>query len=197
MTSEWLADLEREASQRIDTWRRARGGESGGYVASDLAELAPILRSLAEQGSGPGERFLEWGSGAGTVAILAAELGFDVWGIEHEPELVTLAEELAADFESDARFVVGTLVPAGCTAPRIPPFASPEEGETDAYAELGSSLAEFDVVYAYPWPGEADCLRGIFRESARDGAWLILAEEGYGWRGWEKREEELLPRDLH
>ena len=197
MMNEWLADLDREAAQRIETWRRTRGGESGGYVASDLAELAPVFRGLAERGSAPGERFLEWGSGAGTVSILAVELGFEVWGIECEPELVALAEELAEDFESEARFVAGTLVPAGCKVPRIPPFTSPEEGETDAYLEMGSAITEFDVVYAYPWPGEAECLRAICRECAREGAWLILAEEGYGWRGYEKREEELLPRDLH
>jgi hypothetical protein len=43
-----------------------------------------------------------------------------------------------------------------------------------AYAELRFELADFDWVYAYPWPGEAEVLRDVMKQRGAPGAQLLL-----------------------
>ena len=57
--------------------------------------------------------FVELGSGAGVVTILADLLGFDAYGIELDPWLVDAAARLAASVGSGAEFVAGSFVPPG------------------------------------------------------------------------------------
>ncbi|MEL6715864.1 MAG: class I SAM-dependent methyltransferase [Planctomycetota bacterium] len=102
--------------------------------------------------------FLELGAATGVITILADLLGYDAWGIEIEPDLVQTAEGLAREVGSGANFVEGSFVPMPYRDEvelLDAEILTPTEGD-DAYAEMGRTLADFDLVYAYPWPGEED-----------------------------------------
>ena len=43
----------------------------------------------------------------------------------------------------------------------------------DGHAELGCSVADFDVIYAYPWPGEEDWIESLFCRWSALGALLV------------------------
>lgn len=125
-------------------------------------------------------RFLEMGSATGVITIMADLLGFEACGIEIAPELVREARGLAARYGSDARFATGSFLPAGYrwmsktgdTRMGTVGIAEP------AYAELRYELADFDWVYAYPWPGESEVLRDVMQRFGGPSARLLL--HGYG-----------------
>lgn len=133
-----------------------------------LNELLPLRRS--------GRRFLEMGSATGVIAIMADLLGFEAYGIEIDPRLVAVARSLAERHESAARFAAGSFVPSGYV------WKSSTGDERlgtiglgqPAYAELGRELSDFDVVFAYPWDGEAPVLRDIMRRRGSPSATLLL-----------------------
>lgn len=64
--------------------------ECGSYAA-DL----PLWEELAEQAGGP---VLELGCGTGRVALHLARRGHEVVGLDHDPELLAVLEDRAADF---------------------------------------------------------------------------------------------------
>lgn len=120
--------------------------------------------------------FLELGSATGVVTILADLLGFDAYGIEIEPRLVDVAEALAEEVESRATFAQGTFVPTEYkdeVSLLESDYLTPTEG-ADAYEELGLDLGDFDLVYAYPWPGEEDWLIEMVRRCAGPSTRLML-----------------------
>lgn len=142
------------------------------FVPADYDTVLADLLSIR----GRGGRFLELGSATGVIAIMADLLGFEAYGIEIAPELVAEARGLAQRFESGARFATGSYLPTGYR------FES-ATGDTrmgtvgisePAYAELRYELADFDWVYAYPWPGETEVLRDVMRRCAAPGAQLLL-----------------------
>ena len=131
-----------------------------------------------------GRRFLEWGSGIGVVACLAAELGFDAIGIEIEPALVEIAESLAADHEVDVEFACGSYVPNGAE-----PFVDIAGEVTwlrtdrpDSYADLDLEPEDFDLIYAYPWPGEEQVIFDLFENCAAVGSLLLTYHSQDGLR---------------
>ena len=79
------------------------------FVPADYDVVRTELLSLRA----PGRRFLEWGSATGIITIMADMMGFDAYGIEIDAGLVATARELASRHQSAARFVVGSLLPAG------------------------------------------------------------------------------------
>lgn len=120
--------------------------------------------------------FLEWGSATGIIAITADLLGFDACGIEIDAALVDVARDLAARHGSKARFAAGSLLPAGYTwrSPSGDPrLGTIEEGEP-GYAELGMDLADFDLVYGYPWSGEDGMMLDVMQSRGADGSRLLL-----------------------
>ncbi len=147
-------------------------GQWHSFVPADYDTVLADLLGIRERGG----RFLELGSATGVIAIMADLLGFEACGIEIAPELVREARGLARRFGSQARFATGSYLPNGYR------FESPE-GDTrmgslgisePAYAELRYELADFDWVYAYPWPGETEVLRDVMRRCAAPGAQLLL-----------------------
>ena len=50
-------------------------------------------------------------------------------------------------------------------------YVNTEEG--DVYEEIGRDLNEFDLFFAYPWPGEHGVFEAVFAECAADGALLL------------------------
>ena len=132
----------------------------------------------------PGLRFLEWGSATGVIAILADLVGFEAYGIELDPQLVDMSRALAARHGSRARFAAGSLFPDGYHY--LPPDGDTRTGTlgdgVSAYDELGLKLADFDVVYGYPWDGEDPVMHDVMRHEGAPGARLLLQSGAHGLR---------------
>src|SRR5262249_13256252 len=144
----------RAADRRIERFQRER--HIPGFVPSNFARAYWALRALSPAGAARRNLFCEWGSGFGVVACLAAMLDFDAYGIEIEGELVDAARLLAADFRLPVEFVCGSFIPSGSAAgfQGGDGFAwlTTSGGHTEE--ELGLGLADFDVIFAYPWPAD-------------------------------------------
>lgn len=154
--------------------------ESSGFVPSDPASVYCALRSILVSRSFRGISFCEWGSGYGTATCLAAILGFEAFGIEMEPQLVEASRKLADRFQLPAVFAQGSFVPAngkplsdeayrdnGGRYPWLQNLAG------NAYQRLGREPDSFDVVFAYPWPGEEYFVSELFHSSVSAGALLL------------------------
>jgi hypothetical protein len=171
-----------EAERRIERFQR--DCRVPAFVPSDFAGAYAVLRALAEAGAAPGSLFCEWGSGFGVVAGLAALLDFDAHGIEIEPELVDEARRLAADFSLPVEFVSGSFIPAGKGAglPKEGRFAWLTTRTGGAEEEWGLGPADFDVIFAFPWPDEEDVISTLFHRHAAAGAVLVTYHEAQDFR---------------
>jgi hypothetical protein len=139
------------------------------------AEYEVVIDALMRH-RGPNLRFLEWGAATGVITTAADLLGFDAYGIELEPSLVTTARALAKRFESRAKFVVGSFLPTGYQwrsrdgDRRTGTLGIGESG----YRELGLALDDFDVVFGYPWDGERELMLDLMNQYGRADAILLL-----------------------
>jgi hypothetical protein len=170
-----VAALIADAKQRIDELEDKSRAEMPAFVPSDF-ELT--YRALAAIHSGhltTGRRFLEWGSGIGTVACLATQLGFDAIGIEIESPLVEIANDLAAVHDLDTEFICGSFVPHGTdvTVGTADDFAWLSTTGHVAYDDLDLEPNDFDLIFAYPWPGEEEIIFDLFAVHAATGALLL------------------------
>lgn len=193
-----VEELLREADVRIEQFQHSRQDTPvAGFVPSDFPTVYHRLEALAELNLAAGHRFLEWGSGVGVVACLASMLGFDAMGIEIEPELVTIANGLAEDHEIEAQFACGSFVPEGCEGllDRQEDITWLRADGANAYEELGLEPDDFDVIFAYPWPGEEQIVFDLFAKTAAVGAILMTFHGQEGVRvvrkGRESREGRI------
>lgn len=135
-----------------------------------LKELLPVRA--------PGLRFLEWGSATGVITIMADMLGFEAYGIELDSSLVEIARGLAKKYDSKAKFAAGSFLPMGYVYRDA--TGDTRTGTLDSglspsgYIELKHPLDDFDVVFGYPWPGEADVMLDLMRAYGRSDATFIL-----------------------
>ena len=161
-----------DAEVRQDDWHP--------FVAADYDCVRSTLLSLRR----PGRRFLEWGSATGVITIMADLMGFDSCGIELDSSLVQAARELAARTRSKARFAAGSFIPMGWEwrprngDGRIGTIGQGQSG----YIELGRALADFSVVYAFPWTGEEPMMLDLMRCHGHKDALLMLHAPEYGVR---------------
>lgn len=174
------AELRRKISELQDEgfeiWRRfdieVRQQSWHPFVPVEYEDVLQMLLELR----GPELKFLEWGSATGVITIMADMLGFEAYGIELDGGLVTVARELAEKYESHARFAEGSFLPEGYVwqasdgDQRLGTIGQGRSG----YLELKLPLDQFDIVYGYPWDGEADIMRDVMRRYGRPGAHLIL-----------------------
>lgn len=152
-----------------------------GFVASDYEGAFRLLRALFHQE--PDRRtFCEWGSGLGIVAGLAAGVGYRAAGLEVDRRLVAASRELLAAHDLTVDIAHGSFLPAD----EAPPADAPLDARTvwsaaSGYDELGRDLADFDVVYAYPWPGEERAYAKVFLDHADFGALFVTfhGEDGF------------------
>jgi hypothetical protein len=160
------------------------------FVAADYDAVLDAL--IADRQ--PGRRFLEWGSASGVITVLADLLGFDACGIELDAALVADARALAARAGSRARFVAGSFLPTGYR------WRAPD-GDDDpgtigdgpsGYLQLGLALDDFDVVFGYPWSGEAPMMRDLMQRYGRPDALLLLNDITHGVRRY-RNGKELAP----
>lgn len=183
-----VAEFLQEADRRID--RLAHGSTSSyrGFVPSDYVAIYHALRAVEEMSLTCGDRFCEWGSGLGVVASLAAMLGYESYGIEAVRPLCEAAESLAEDFNIEVTFIHGSFVPPGSDVLIDQAFAaeggslSLETAADDAYEELGLEVADFDLVFVYPWPSDEELTRALFEKHAADGCLLLTYSEPEGPR---------------
>jgi len=150
------------------------------FIPCDHAAAYDELRELTTRAT----NFVEFGSAAGVVTIMADLLGFEAFGIEIEPWLVDRSYALAEEFGSSATFAEGTFVVpefqdeiALLSSDRLTPT-----GGADAFDELGHDLEDFDLIFAYPWPGDEDWLSEMFARFARPGAILLTYDASEGFR---------------
>lgn len=166
----------RDAERRIAEFTEAsRHHPIPAFVPSDFAAAYRVLAAIEEQSLAAGSLFCEWGSGFGVVTCLAAWLEFEAYGIEIEDALVNEAVALADDYGIAAEFATGNFVPPGADLLAGGPGELAwlaTEGESP-YEEWGVEIDDFDIIYAYPWPGEADLLGQLFDQYAAEGALLV------------------------
>jgi hypothetical protein len=113
--------------------------------------------------------------------------GFRAFGVEASGRLVRGARRLAADFDLSAEFARGSYIPRGAGARLLAgrQFAWLSRSGRCGHAALGMSPADFDLIYAYPWPDEECLVEEIFDAHARPGALLLTY---HGDRGlWLRR----------
>ncbi len=159
------------------------------FVPSDFELAYRALAAIQTANLATGRRFLEWGSGIGVVACLATRLGFDAIGIEIESPLVDLAERLAADHGLDSEFICGSFVPHGTnvTVGTADDFAWLSTTGPVAYDDLDLAPDDFDLIFAYPWPGEEQIIFDLFADHAATGALLLTYHGLEGVRLQRKR----------
>ena len=167
---ESLCEEGREMWDRFD--HEVRSKDFHPFVAADYDRVLDALLKLR----GPNLRFLEWGSATGVITIMADLLGFEAYGIELDPALVETARGMAARYDSGARFVAGSFIPAGY---RYRPTGGDGRLGTigdgsSAYPELEHPLEDFDLVYAFPWHGEEPMMVDLMRAYGGRGARLLL-----------------------
>jgi predicted O-methyltransferase YrrM len=179
-----VAALLADAKCQIALLEEASRASIPAFVPSDFELVYRALMGVKEGNLATGRRFLEWGSGTGVVSCLAILLEFDAAGIEIEPKLVQLAEQLAAKHHIAAQFACGSFVPAG-SEPRLDLAADVtwlSSGGHDGYEQLQLDPDDFDVVFAYPWPGEEQVIFDLFESSAAVGALLLTYHGQEGLR---------------
>ncbi len=186
----------READLRVSQFVRNSPIHLTGFVPSDFVTVHHALRAITEANLTLGTSLCEWGSGFGVVASLAAMLEFSVCGIEIERGLVDASRRLADDFGLPVEFVHGSFVPSGGEAHVEESYADNNAESfwlvTDAdnaYDELGLDPDEFDVVFAYPWPGEECLIASLFEKYAAEGALLVTYNQ-FDWVRFQRKVSE-------
>ena len=163
------------ANQRIDDYTKSAPSIIHNFVHCDFDLTALTIHWILENNLLTGERFCEWGSGFGVATMLATAAGMDAVGIEIEPILVKHSHQLAGELRIDSRFFCGSFIPHDVTdileISRDVEHVTIEED--DAYQEIGQELSDFDLVFAFPWPGESDFFEALFLECAATGACLL------------------------
>lgn len=163
-------------AERFDVDVRRHGFHP--FLPADYVSVLACLEGL-EPRSG---RFLEAGSATGIIAILADLLGYEAYGIELDPSLVETARVLADRYGSRAKFAAGSYLPTGyewvseAGDARMGTIGVGRPG----YDELGLELADFDVVCAFPWPGEEPLLLDLMARHGAPDARLLLPHLGRG-----------------
>jgi hypothetical protein len=170
-----VADLIADARQRIHEFDEDWPAAIPAFIPCDFELAYRTLAIIEASKLATGRRFLEWGSGIGVVTCLAESVGFDAVGIEIESRLVNMAESLADDHGIAAQFACGSYLPEG-EEPRLDRLAGVtwlSSGGADGYEELELDPDDFDVVFAYPWPGEETVIFDLFADCAAVGALLL------------------------
>ncbi|QDV53195.1 hypothetical protein Enr17x_52670 [Gimesia fumaroli] len=169
-----------EADLRVSQILQASPRRAPGFVPSDYKTVYHALQAITVGNLAPGNSFCEWGSGFGVVASLAAMLEFMACGIEIEEELVDASRRLADDFGLPVEFVQGSFIPSGAESCAEEAYVDNNATYSwlitdaeDGYEELQLDLDEFDVVFAYPWPGEDYLISSLFEKYAAEGALLL------------------------
>lgn len=174
--TQFLDETERYVERhRVNTSTSYRG-----FVPSDYRLVYQYLAAIYHSSLLTGERFCEWGSGVGVVCSLASLVGFESFGIEFNDSLVEVAEDLRDQHSLSVELISGSYVPPGSER-AIDAAFSESEGELSlhiesdrTYDELGYDVADFDLIFCFPWPNDVDVTFELFDQSAASGALLLI-----------------------
>lgn len=173
-----------DAQRRVDELEETTRAAIPAFVPSEFELVYRALKSINLSSLSTGRRLVEWGSGIGAVTCLAVLAGYDAVGIEIEPALVAIANELAGAHHIDTQFALGSFVPYGAQ-PNLD-WASGVSwlsmGGADGYEQLELDPDDFDVFFAYPWPGEEQVIFDLFADCAAVGALLLTYHGQEGLR---------------
>ncbi|MCP5489172.1 MAG: hypothetical protein H7A43_11060 [Verrucomicrobia bacterium] len=169
----------REAESRIEAFRIARANRPiRHFIPSDYRAVYAALQYLAGGDLLTGANFCEWGSGFGVVTGLAVMEGLTATGIEIEPDLIAASKGLLQDFEIDCLLLTGSYLPTGYGLYYDSVGDSRQlvaDGSSNpVYDREGIEVSDFDLVFVYPWPGEAQMVEDLFEATAVDGAILLI-----------------------
>lgn len=172
-----MARLIEDAEGRVERFLHARRDTDpiAAFVACDYVMVYRALAAVTDQRLAPGDMFCEWGAGFGVVTGLAALLGMASRGIEIHRDLVDEARLLLADHGIDAEIAHGSLIPddGDALVDELAQQAWLRTGEGSGYDELGLDAEDFDIVFAYPWPGDEELIDRLFEKYAAVGALLL------------------------
>jgi hypothetical protein len=88
---------------------------------------------------------------------------------------VEQASDLADAVDLPAEFYGGSFIPRGISD--IVDLGSDvehvETHEDDVYEEIGLDMDDFDLFFAFPWPGEEHFFEAVFQAGAADNSLLL------------------------
>lgn len=170
----------READLRVSQFLENTPRRATGFVPSDFKTVYHALQAITDANLASGTSLCEWGSGFGVVASLASMLEFMACGIEINKDLVDASRRLADDFGLPVEFVQGSFIPPGAESCVEEAYADNNAEYSwlmtdadDGYEELQLDPDDFDIVFAYPWPGEEYLITTLFEKYAAEGALLL------------------------
>lgn len=176
---EVLASLMAEGESAWAEFRALNSDRHHLFIPCDQLGAYEELRKLRSRAA----TFVEFGSAAGIVTIMADLLGYESSGIEIEPWLVDRSIEIAEQFGSGAQFAEGTFVDPEYQDEIVNlngDFHTPTSGAY-AFDELGIEPSDCDVIFAYPWPGDEEWLRQLVRKHARPDTILLTYDVREGF----------------
>lgn len=175
-----IVDFLRSVDALVEENKVNMNAKLGGFIPSDYLAIYRCLKAVYDSQLLCGNRFCEWGSGIGIVSSLAAMIGYESYGIEYDPKLCTVADGISDDFEVPVTIVHGSYIPAGVEDLVDDAFTT-YDGELglhpdpdSAYEELGYEIDDFDLIFAYPWPNDAELTYEIFERCAAQGALILV-----------------------
>ncbi len=164
-----------DANARIDAFfEKHRKAKDLGFFPSDYPLIYGVLRQLQKL-EGDRRRFCEWGSGFGVIAGLASMLGFESCGIEIDRRLVTESRALLTDHHLDVEILEGNFMPDSYQPPpELEDLETIHAGvEAGANDEVDVDIDDFDLIFAFPWPGDEGMFCDLFKRFAANGALLM------------------------
>lgn len=167
-----LIDL---ANERIEAFMLADQVVIENFVTCDFHLVEQALAWLHQNHLLTGNRFCELGSGFGVVTMLASILGMQSMGIEIEPSLVEQSSSLADHLQIESEFYCGSFVPRGIDdlEELSAEMKHVDTDEGDVFEELGLAMDDFDLFFAFPWPGEHVFFEALLDTRAAAGAILM------------------------
>ena len=171
-SSEHLIDL---GNDRIAEFMLSNDETIPNFVTCDFHLIDLAMTWLQKNHLITGNNFCEFGSGYGVVTLLAADRGMKSVGIEIEPTLVERSTALAEELSLDAEFYCGSFIPRdiGDLSDLAADIENVDTSQGDVYEEIGMSMDEFDLMFAFPWPGEGGFFEAVFDAGAASGALLM------------------------
>ncbi|MEM9694507.1 MAG: methyltransferase domain-containing protein [Myxococcota bacterium] len=175
-----------ESDRRIDELFASGGNEQvPRYMPSDPELFSRVLSAVKRLELPLGEVFCEWGCGLGVCACIAAQLGYQAYGIELDPRMAEMARRFADDLGIQVEILETSYIPEGYDSSsgiggeiliKEEPMIGLDGRDASRlrYEGMEPTVDEVDIFYAYPWPLEQDFIQELFDEVAGEGAILIV-----------------------